>query len=94
VTRKDRGVHVEAYPLAVDRDENQKENESGVELSRVEKRLLSVATFLNSERRLWEQARYLDTEHAVRAMHPSKRESKWRPAAETEEAKPSTRRSG
>jgi hypothetical protein len=46
-------------------------------------RLLSVRTFLNSEARLWAQARYLETD-ARRAAHPSKRAT--RPVTDIEKA--------
>ena len=96
VVSENRGVHVEARARL--EKENDDENASGekkkpqkptgtsVTFARVESvptRLLSVQTFLNSEARLWAQARYLETD-ARRAAHPSKRAT--RPVTEIEKA--------
>lgn len=64
----------------------QKPTGTSVTFARIESvptRLLSVQTFLNSEARLWAQARYLETD-ARRAAHPSKRAT--RPVTEIEKA--------
>ena len=96
VVGEDRGVHVEARARL--EKENDDENASGekkkpqkptgtsVTFARIESvptRLLSVQTFLNSEARLWAQARYLETD-ARRAAHPSKRAT--RPVTDIEKA--------
>lgn len=93
VVGEDRGVHVEARARLEkdDDDENargekKKPTGTSVTFARVESvptRLLSVQTFLNSEARLWAQARYLETD-ARRAAHPSKRAT--RPVTEIEKA--------
>ena len=93
VVGEDRGVHVEARARLEkdDDDENargekKKPTGTSVTFARVESvptRLLSVQTFLNSEARLWAQARYLETD-ARRAVHPSKRAT--RPVTEIEKA--------
>jgi hypothetical protein len=86
VTSKEkRSVYVEAYCL-FDEPQKEKENAKDGHVSAKGKkkrdqekpvgpprRLLSVNTFLNSEQRLWAQARYLETDHAVRAVHTSHR---------------------
>jgi hypothetical protein len=94
VVGEDRGVHVEARArLEKDDDDENARGEkkkpsfgTSVTFARVESvptRLLSVQTFLNSEARLWAQARYLETD-ARRAAHPSKRAT--RPVTEIEKA--------
>ena len=99
VVGENRGVHVEARArLEKDDDDENNENARGekkkpqkptgtsVTFARIESvptRLLSVKTFLNSEARLWAQARYLETD-ARRAAHPSKRAT--RPVTEIEKA--------
>ena len=93
VVGEDRGVHVEARARLEkdDDDENargekKKPTGTSVTFARIESvptRLLSVQTFLNSEARLWAQARYLETD-ARRAVHPSKRAT--RPVTEIEKA--------
>jgi len=94
VVGEDRGVHVEARArLEKDDDDENGRGEkkkpsfgTSVTFARVESvptRLLSVQTFLNSEARLWAQARYLETD-ARRAAHPSKRAT--RPVTEIEKA--------
>ena len=70
------------------RDRNRDRTRTSVTFARLETesvpaRLLSVRTFLNSEARLWAQARYLETD-ARRAAHPSKRAA--RPVTEIEKA--------
>ena len=99
VVGENRGVHVEARARAENEKENddddasarskkkpQKPTGTSVTFARIESvptRLLSVQTFLNSEARLWAQARYLETD-ARRAAHPSKRAT--RPVTEIEKA--------
>jgi hypothetical protein len=85
----DRRVHVEARAVSRAEKENDdgfKKNRTSVTFARIESvptRLLSVRTFLNSEARLWAQARYLETD-ARRAAHPSKRAT--RPVTDIEKA--------
>ena len=93
VVGENRGVHVEARARLEkdDDDENargekKKPTGTSVTFARIESvptRLLSVQTFLNSEARLWAQARYLETD-ARRAARPSKRAT--RPVTEIEKA--------
>ena len=90
----DRRVHVEARAVSRAEKENDdglkpkndKTSRTSVTFARIESvptRLLSVRTFLNSEARLWAQARYLETD-ARRAAHPSKRAT--RPVTDIEKA--------
>jgi len=99
VVGENRGVHVEARARLEKNDDMTDENAppgekkkpqkptgTSVTFARIESvptRLLSVQTFLNSEARLWAQARYLETD-ARRAAHPSKRAT--RPVTEIEKA--------
>ena len=98
VVGENRGVHVEARARLEKNDDMTDENARGekkkpqkptgtsVTFARIESvptRLLSVQTFLNSEARLWAQARYLETD-ARRAAHPSKRAT--RPVTDIEKA--------
>jgi hypothetical protein len=93
----DRRVHVEARAFEKEKENDdgfaqkkppfEKTSRTAfVTFARIESvptRLLSVRTFLNSEARLWAQARYLETD-ARRAAHPSKRAT--RPVTDIEKA--------
>jgi hypothetical protein len=92
----DRRVHVEARAFEKEKENDDgfqkrkppdlKTSRTSVTFARIESvptRLLSVRTFLNSEARLWAQARYLETD-ARRAAHPSKRAT--RPVTDIEKA--------
>lgn len=92
----DRRVHVEARAFEKEKENDDgfqkrkppdlKTTRTSVTFARIESvptRLLSVRTFLNSEARLWAQARYLETD-ARRAAHPSKRAT--RPVTDIEKA--------
>ena len=92
----DRRVHVEARAFEKEKENDdgfqkrkpldEKTTRTSVTFARIESvptRLLSVRTFLNSEARLWAQARYLETD-ARRAAHPSKRAT--RPVTDIEKA--------
>jgi hypothetical protein len=92
----DRRVHVEARAFEKEKENDDgfqkrkppdlKTTRTSVTFARIESvptRLLSVRTFLNSEARLWAQARYLETD-AHRAAHPSKRAT--RPVTDIEKA--------
>ena len=79
----DRRVHVERAPPRGEgkrrrlEAENDKTSRTSVTFARIESvptRLLSVRTFLNSEARLWAQARYPETDaHAPRARRSARR---------------------
>mgnify|MGYP001159322392 CR=1 FL=1 len=93
----DRRVHVEARAFEKEKEnddgfaqkkppDTKTSRTAFVTFARIESvptRLLSVRTFLNSEARLWAQARYLETD-ARRAAHPSKRAT--RPVTDIEKA--------
>jgi hypothetical protein len=93
----DRRVHVEARAFEKEKEnddgfaqkkplDEKTSRTAFVTFARIESvptRLLSVRTFLNSEARLWAQARYLETD-ARRAAHPSKRAT--RPVTDIEKA--------
>lgn len=73
VTRPPRSVHVEAFPATGEG--------TTVKKSAPPPRAMTVDAFVRAEARLWAQANYLET-NALRAIHPTKRET--RPLSEAE----------
>ena len=86
VTQPPRGIHVEAYPVAREGEDEVDGDGDGERGARkgartVARRLMTVDAFLNSEARLWAQANYLET-NVQRAIRPTFRDA--RPTSEVE----------